>query len=1172
MATKGTSRRRKGGVGSRVATIKYAAKRKNIPPAGLEAQGEVRETPTFRHHYNPHLPPVLRSAPDAAATDALPELLREAMRRPLSESEAAQLANALRRHEPWLEWSGKRERPWFAVDPVALHMHERVSTQAILRVLARQDVQRDLFADPQLDYSRAVQFYRHDVDWANRMILGDSLQVMASLAHREDLSGKVQMIYVDPPYGIKFASNFQPQLGQRDVKDRQQDLTREPEMVKAYRDTWTLGVHSYLSYLRERLIMARELLADTGSIFVQISDDNLHRVRCIMDEVFSQTNFVTVIAFAKTTGFSGMHLSSVCDYLIWYAKSLPEMKYRSLFENKVAGSEGATKYRPVSSIRAIADSDVDPTRLATSDQLTSQGASVNSQQIFDFRGEKWSPPAGLHWKTDVPGLTRLAHSQRIIREGNSLRYVRFLDDSVVYPRTNVWLDVGGVQSRTDPKVYVVQTAAEAVQRCILMTTDPGDLVLDPTCGSGTTAYVAEQWGRRWITIDTSRVALTLAKHRLMTARFDYYRLRELNAEDVARNRGGTWIERVDGEGKPNGERLTFDCRTVPHITLRSIARNTSLDPIFAKHEPILAEALATLNRAVAKATPDLKQELVEKLVGKHRRDGAAAVTDADVRRWLLPDTPSDSINPISAQRPLKGVTARQAANYRGRIPQREWQEWEVPFDDDPDWPAPLREALATYRAAWRAKMAEVNDCIAANAEVEELVDKPELVKDTVRVAGPFTMEGVIAVEEGPDSPIGGVPEELDTFPEEESADLAVANAEAHLDKIIRLLKASGVDFADNRNLKFGRLEPTSGLALVHAEGEWLNGSDQSGTVAVSIGPEAGNVTAMQIEEVIRHANRAGYDDVVFAGFGFDAAAQDAIQSSSHPKLRLHMALINPDAAMGDLLKTQPGSQIFSVFSAPRVVGPNRLGDGEYVVEVEGMDVYDPVGNTIHPTDRQRIAAWFLDTDYDGRTFCICQAFFPDKSKWSKLARTLGGKGLIEPGAFDALSGFRSLPFPRPAHLAAGQPWRIAVKVIDPRGNEGLRVLTGDGIDVIDRIVIENFKSLRRVDLSLGRLNLFIGTNASGKSNFLDALRVLQGIGSGFSISEVLDGKPPECDQRSAWEGIRGGSARSACFVGSNQDDEVTIHRLWDGWTNESRQNGGSSHDCLLSRRSGRVNS
>ena len=281
--------------GDTITSLKYPAKRKNIPPAGLEAQGVLRKAPKIRYEYNPHLPPQLRSATDAADADKLPELLATARKRALSADEAKVLADALRRHEPWLEWSGKREKPWFEVDPVALHMHERISTQAILRVLAREDVDRDLFADPQQDYAKAVQFYQHDVDWANRMILGDSLQVMASLARREDLAGKVQMIYLDPPYGIKFASNFQPQLGQRDVKDREQDLTREPEMVKAYRDTWTLGIHSYLAYLRDRLAMARELLADSGSIFVQISDENLHRVRCLLDEVFSAKNFISQI-------------------------------------------------------------------------------------------------------------------------------------------------------------------------------------------------------------------------------------------------------------------------------------------------------------------------------------------------------------------------------------------------------------------------------------------------------------------------------------------------------------------------------------------------------------------------------------------------------------------------------------------------------------------------------------------------------------------------------------------------------------------------------------------------------------------------------------------------------------------------------------------------------------
>jgi len=373
----------------------------------------------------------------------------------------------------------------------------------------------------------------------------------------------------------------------------------------------------------------------------------------------------------------------------------------------------------------------------------------------------------------------------------------------------------------------------------------------------------------------------------------------------------------------------------------------------------------------------------------------------------------------------------------------EWQPWQVPFDTDADWPRPLADALTAYRAAWRAKMDEVNACIAANAEVEELVDQPLPAPGVVRVAGPFTMEGVIAHEQGPDdeSPIAGAPDELDTFDGEASAAgaLSVVNAEVHLDKIMRLLKVSGVDFAGNVNKRFARLEPMASAALLHAEGSWLDDGDRR--VAVSVGPEVGNVTAYQVEDAVRAANRTGYDEVVFAGFGFDAAAQAAIDEATHPKLRLHMALIRPDVAMGDLLKTQPGSQLFMVFSAPRVKPPVRLADGQFTLEVEGMDVYDPVSNAIFPTSRDRIAAWFVDTDYDGRTFCICQAFFPDRKKWDKLARALGDKGVVDEGRFDALAGFESLAFARPVRLPARAPWRVAVKVIDPRGNEGLRVLT-----------------------------------------------------------------------------------------------------------------------------------
>ena len=327
------------------------------------------------------------------------------------------------------------------------------------------------------------------------MILGDSLQVMASLAEREGLRGKVQCIYLDPPYGIKFNSNFQWSTTSPDVRDGKADhITREPEQVKAFRDTWRDGIHSYLTYLRDRLTVARDLLLESGSIFVQIGDENVGRIRLLMDEIFGDDNFVTLISYAKTSGFSGSHISSVCDYLLWYAKSLPNLKYRSMFDIKELGGKGASKYRPVSSIKALSRSHFEPEKFARLDQLTSQGASSNSEQRFWFRGKIWSPPLGLHWKTTVANLNRLSRAGRIEIEGKSICYVRFLDDFPAYPRTNLWLDIGGVQSRSDPKIYVVQTAVEAVKRCILATTDPSDIVLDPTCGAGTTAYVAEKWG------------------------------------------------------------------------------------------------------------------------------------------------------------------------------------------------------------------------------------------------------------------------------------------------------------------------------------------------------------------------------------------------------------------------------------------------------------------------------------------------------------------------------------------------------------------------------------------------------------------------------------------------------------------------------------------------------
>jgi adenine-specific DNA-methyltransferase len=1010
--------------------------RLNIPPAGLAARGEIAREPKLKWAYNPHLAPALRF--DAAgAPDALQGIVDAASRRVLTPEELATLSAALRTHEPWLEWAGKREQPYCVADPVALHIHERLSTQAVLKIAKRLDVQRDLFADPEQDYREAVQFYRHAMDWTNRMILGDSLAVMASLSRREALAGKVQMIYMDPPYGIKYASNFQPEVGKRDVKDKEEDLTREPEMVKAYRDTWTLGVHSYLSYLRDRLLMCKELLADSGSVFVQIGEENLHRVRLIMEELFGEANFVGEIAFVTTGGFETDGLSNPCNYLLWFSKNRDKFRYKRIFT--IADRQiGLYGYRwvqtPEGEMRGLKQEEVDKIcsipeggRVYKPDNIKSSGAS-QTEQVFTHAGRTYSPGPNNHWKTNLDGLKRLAGAGRIHVAENSIAYIRFPDDFPVRELSSLWLDTA-TGNFTGEKIYVVQTNTDVIARCMHMTTDPGDLVIDPTCGSGTTAQVAENWGRRWITIDVSRVALAIARQRLLTAKFDYFKLRPTSAEDVRRNPDGPWL--ADPDREITGT-CTFDCKTVPHVTLKSIAQNPALDPIFDKWEPLLAEKLASLNAALKSVTKDTRQQLALKLAAKEKAEGKKAVTDADRRRWLLP-----------------------AAS---------WQAWEAPFDTDPDWPKPLQAALTAYRQAWRQKMDEVNACIAARADQEELVDQPAVARNRVRVCGPFTMEGVIPAEESIDdeeagevSPIGGAPAALETFGADGSpiradeggfveAASTIAddpqNAEAYLDKMIRLLRGDGVRFPDNKVMHFSELERLTDGSSLHARGVWANGDKKQRLVAVLVGPQYGALNAMLVEEGIGRARRGGYDDLVFAAFSFDGAAQALIQDDPDPKLRIHMAQIRPDVNMGDLLKTTASSQLFTVSGSPRTRIEKSEESGRdarapmYTVTMEGVDIYDPVTNVVRSTGAEKVAAWFLDSDYDGRCFCVCQAFFPDKDAWSKLGKALGGT--LDEDAFAKLSGTVSLPFPE------GDYKRIAVKVIDPRGNEVLRVHRLDG--------------------------------------------------------------------------------------------------------------------------------
>jgi adenine-specific DNA-methyltransferase len=464
--------------------------------------------------------------------------------------------------DPCLQWAGKAEHTSFEVPTVSLHVHERIDPRTIIEAVRKRNGQKteqlSLFAAPEENppLREAIEFYKHRHNWSNRLIAGDSLLVMNSLLEKEGMAGKVQMIYIDPPYGIKYGSNFQPFVNKRDVTDgKDEDLTAEPEMIKAFRDTWELGIHSYLTYLRDRLLLARELLAESGSIFVQISDENVHHVRELMDEVFGVGNFVSLITFRKTTGVQSSYVASVSDYLVWYAKDKTKGKFRTLFREKTIDENYNYVLLPSGEIRKLLKEEFEGRReiqqgakIFRYDHLLSSGPSSQSQE-FIFESKKFLPSPGNHWKTSVEGLNRLADERRIVVRGNKLNYIRFLSDFAAFPFTNFWDDTttGG----DSEKIYVVQTTFKVIQRCLLMTTDPGDLIFDPTCGSGTTGYVAEQWGRRWITCDTSRVALTLAKQRLMTALYDYYELAHPE------------------EGVGSG----FKYKTVPHITLKSIANN-----------------------------------------------------------------------------------------------------------------------------------------------------------------------------------------------------------------------------------------------------------------------------------------------------------------------------------------------------------------------------------------------------------------------------------------------------------------------------------------------------------------------------------------------------------------------------------------------------------------------
>lgn len=821
--------------------------------------------------------------------------------------------------DPQLVWKGKDEqdREDLAVPVVPVYIQEKIHPQAIIDALPRKgkagSQQCSLFSDFNGigdDFEKKVDFYHHNQHWSNRMILGDSLLVMTSLAEKEGLKGKVQTIYFDPPYGIKFGSNWQVSTRKRDVKDgKVEDATRQPEQIRAFRDTWKLGIHSYLAYMRDRLVAARELLTETGSIFVQIGEENVHLVRCVMDEIFGSENFVRIINFRTTANIVGNYLGSNTNYLIWYGKSFSSLKYRQIFHERTYADDIGGRYtrveladgtRRIMTSKERFDITLLPhgSRIYRHDNLTSQEPTPTGTVWFSYNGEKYHPGQSRHWTTTTEGLNRLASANRLgAPTSNSLCYIRYIDDFPVAEITNVWTDTQ-TGAFTDDKVYVVQTNAKVIERCILMTTDPGDLVLDPTCGSGTTAYVAEQWGRRWITTDTSRVALALARTRLMAAKFPYYLLAD-SPEGIKQEAKLANLAPSHHQTE-HDMRKGFVYKRVPHVTLKSIANN-----------------------------PDIKE----------------------------------------------GMTRQ-----------------------------------------------EIDEAIARHADTEILYDQPYEDKKTVRVAGPFTVESL-----SPHRILSPADEDLDGTVTEEEGRRQQDFATMILDN---LRKAGVQNTKKNERLVFDRLDPFAGT-WIQGAGEYTDADGQVRRVAVSLGPEHGTVSPQHVKEAAKEAVQGiGFDLLIVCGFAFDPHVSE--EAKRYGSITVLPTRMNPDLAMGDeLLKKTGAGNLFMIFGEPDLDIEQRK-DGQIVVRIKGLDVYDPTTGDIRPSSVDDIACWFIDTEYNGESFFVRHAYFTGADQpYEKLKKALRAE--IDEAAWADLYKTESRPFPRP------ESGKIAVKVINHYGDEVLKV-------------------------------------------------------------------------------------------------------------------------------------
>ena len=919
--------------------------------------------------------------------------------------------------DPQLVWRGKDEQDWsdLVVHAPPLYIQEKVHPKVLIDDLKRQSekppsplagegAQIDLFADfnglP--DDNAKTEFYQHDAHWANRMILGDSLQVMASLAEREGLRGKVQCIYFDPPYGIKFNSNFQWSTTSRDVKDGNTGhITREPEQVKAFRDTWRDGIHSYLTYLRDRLTVARDLLTDSGSIFVQIGDENVHRVRAVMDEVFGDENFVSQITVRKTTSEGNSLLGSTCDFVLWFAKRKEQAKAHTLYAGRSEDSEGrySSEYFDGSLFRL--------------DNITSsRPAGEGDVTTFRWFEKNFTPGKGT-FKTKESGLVRLGKADRFqVTKNGKLNYRRSQNDFGYGVTGNLWADISGaVQSRSDPKVYVVQTSTSIVGRCILLATDPGDLVLDPTCGSGTTAYVAEQWGRRWITIDTSRVALALARARIMGARYSYYLLADSRDGQIKEAE----VTRTVPSSQPTrgNVRQGFVYERVPHITLKSIANNAEIDVIWDKSQEKLEPLRAQLNQALDKQWQEweIPREL-PKSVRPEPVEGHASTSPSVLN--AVPAHPSTSSG-------RTGTVVEASARTAEEI-HREW------------WSARI------------ARQKEIDASIAAKAEHEYLYDKPYEDKKKVRVAGPFTVESlsphrVLAVDEN-DELIDGVAESKAGYGEERD----------FVQMILENLKTAGVQQAHKEDkITFTALTPWPG-ELVCAEGRFiqdeqdLQDKNPNGSVshpvhpvnpvekgvekraAIFIGPEFGTVSRPDLVAAAREAGDSGFDVLIACAFNYDARSTEFDKLGRVPVLKARM---NADLHMADDLKNTGKGNLFVIFGEPDIDILEAEG-GQVRVKVNGVDVFHPNTGEVRSDGAEGIACWFIDTDYNEESFFVRHAYFLGANDPYKALKTTL-KAEINEDAWATLNSDTSRPFDKP------KSGRIAVKVINHLGDEVMKV-------------------------------------------------------------------------------------------------------------------------------------